>query len=305
MLRILLVFFIYSIPIFTANAETHVKLNQNNLNTSQIEQLTGAKGQLDSQENVFKVSVPRDDLHVIAAGVKLVPAMGLTSWVSFKEIDHHLMLAVGGLVLSENQVNPVMSVALNNGLHVTALHNHFFWDSPKVMFMNINGIGSETRLASAIGKVFSEIKLTSSDQVKMPFVDIDPDKTTLNPQIIDAILGTKGTLKNGVYKIVVGRTAQMDDHLIGSTMGINTWAAFAGSDAKAVVVGDFAMHESELQNVLKALRHAGIYIVAIHNHMTGEQPRFIFLHYWGIGSVKELASGLRGALNITKDYDGK
>lgn len=300
MLQFFLTLLISFFTIFAPNMGFAAPSDLNKLNISQIEQLTGAKGELNSQENVFKISVPRNDLHVVAAGVKLVPAMGLTSWVSFKKIDHHVM-AMGDLVLTEDQVNPVMSVALNNGLHVTALHNHFFWESPKVMFMHIDGIGNEKALATAVGKVFSEIKSTNSNPIKISNTIINPAKTSLNPKIIDAILGVKGTLKNGVYKVVFGRTAKMEGHTIGSTMGVNTWAAFAGSDNKAVVDGDFAMHESELQNVLKALRNAGIYIVAIHHHMNGEQPRFIFLHYFGIGSTKELAAGLRAALNLTKN----
>lgn len=298
MIRKLLIFLFCTFCLIDAYAATESDIN-NGFDISKIEMLTGGKGQLDSKENVFKVSVPRDDLHVIASGVALVPAMGLTSWVSFKKVDNHIM-AMGDLVLTENQVNPVMSVALNNGLHVTALHNHFFWDSPKVMFMHIDGMGSETALATAVGKVFSEIKSTSNTQIKIPFANIDSAKTSLNSQKIDEILGVKGTLKNGVYKVVFGRTTKMNGHTIASTMGVNTWAAFAGSDDKAVVDGDFAMHESELQSVLKTLRNSGIYIVAIHQHMIGEQPRIMFLHYWGIGSTKELATGLRAALDVTK-----
>lgn len=268
------------------------------LNPTQIEQLTGAKGQVDAQENVFKVSVPRDDLSVTIAGVKMVPAMGITSWAAFKSVGNQVMV-MGDMVLTEDQVNSVMSVALDNGLAVTALHNHFFWETPRLMFIHIEGMGKEADLAKAVGKVFAEIKTTSNEKGTIPKADINPTQTNLNPQKIDKILGVKGTLTNGVYKVTIGRTTKMEGHPVGNTMGINTWAAFAGSDDKAVVDGDFAMHEVEVQDVLKILRKANINIVSLHQHMIGENPRIIFLHYWGVGNAEHLATALRAALNVT------
>ncbi len=261
-----------------------------------IEALTGAKGKWLEQDGVFKVSFPRSDLHVKAAGVMLTPPMGLTVWAAFKLFDDHAMM-MGDMVLLEDQVNPVMSVALDNGLEVTALHNHFFWDSPKVMFMHIGGSGDPEQLAAAVGKVFAAIKATSSGKGSKPYANIDPAHTRLDPQKIEAILGRKGELKDGVYKVTFGRTTTMNGHEMGNAMGVNTWAAFAGSDKRAVVDGDFAMLESEVQPVLKALRRAGINIVAVHNHMTGESPRIVFLHFWGVGATTELAMGLKAALN--------
>lgn len=268
------------------------------LNTARIEELTGAKGKLDEKEGVFKVSVPRGDLDVKAAGVSLTPPMGLTSWASFKPAGQHTVV-MGDMVLLEDQVNPVMSTALDNGLEVTALHNHFLWDTPRVMFLHIGGMGSEEALAQAVGKVFAKIKETSAARGETPHAEIDPAKSSLDPAKIDAVLHQKGDLNNGVYKVVIGRTTRMHGGAMGSTMGVNTWAAFAGSDEQAVVDGDFAMLESELQPVLKALRGAGIDIVAIHQHMTGESPRIVFLHYWGVGTTQALAQGLRAALDKT------
>jgi len=261
-----------------------------------IETLTGAKGKFVEKEGVFKVSFPRSDLHVKASGVHITPPMGLTVWAAFKLLDDHAMM-MGDMVLLEDQVNPVMTVALDNGLEVTALHNHFFWDSPKVMFMHIGGSGDPEKLAAAVGKVFGAIKATSGGKGRRPYGKIDPVHTKLDPQKIEAILGVKGELKDGVYKATMGRSTTMDGHEMGNTMGVNTWAAFVGTDDRAVVDGDFAMLESELQPVLKALRHADINIVAIHNHMTGESPRIIFLHYWGISSTTNLATALKAALD--------
>ena len=266
---------------------------------ARIEELAGAKGSFNEKEGVFKVTMPRSDLSITAAGVRLTPPMGLTSWAAFKKAGQQTMV-MGDMVLLEDQVNPVMSVALDNGLEVTALHNHFFWDSPKVMFMHIGGMGDEAQLAAAVGKVFAKIKETSGGKGEVPHADIDPANSTLDPKKIDAVLGNISELKNGVYKVTIGRETRMQGQVMGNTMGVNTWAAFAGSDDKAVVDGDFAMLESELQGVLKALRGAGINIVAIHQHMSGESPRVLFLHFWGIGRTEDLAKGLKAALDTQK-----
>jgi hypothetical protein len=269
------------------------------LDTARIETLTGAKGALDEKEGVFKVSVPRMDLAVTAAGVRMTPPLGLTSWAAFKRAGDQAAV-MGDLVLLEDQVNPVMSVALDQGLEVTALHNHFFWDTPKVMFMHIGGMGDEASLATAVGRVFTKMSETSGGKGEAPRAEIDPARSSLDSKKIDAILGTKGTLASGVYKVVIGRTTRMHGHEMAAAMGVNTWAAFAGSDEQSVVDGDFAMLEPELQGVLKALRRAGILIVAIHHHMTGEEPRILFLHYWGFGRTEDLARGLRSALDETR-----
>src|SRR3989440_6834401 len=246
------------------------------LDTARIEQLTGLKGKLDEKEGAFKVSYPRNDIGSTAAGVKLTPPLGLTAWAAFSGGGAHTMV-MGDVVLTEDQVNTAMSAALDNGLEVTALHNHFFWDSPKVMFMHIGGMGDEAKLAEAVGKVFATLKQKSDG----PIGDIDPAKSTIDPARLDAAFGKKGEFKDGVYKATWGRTTKVHGMTMGNTMGVNTWAALAGTDEKAVIDGDFAMLEPELQDVLKALRHGGINIVAIHPHKSGEQPRLLFLSYLG------------------------
>jgi hypothetical protein len=265
------------------------------LDTARIEQLTGAKGTLNEKEGVFKVSFPRTDLHVTSAGVHITPPQGLTAWAAFTKVGDHAEV-MGDMVLTEDQVNPAMSAALDNGLTVTALHNHFFWDQPRVMFMHIGGMGDEATLAAGVGKVFAAMKQPGP----VPDAKIDPASTSLDPKKIEAVLGRKGEMANGVYKVTIGRQTKMAGHTMGNAMGVNTWAAFAGSDDQAVVDGDFAMLEGEMQNVLKALRHAGINVVAIHQHMTGENPRVMFLHYWGIGRTEDLAKGLAAALEQTR-----
>ena len=269
------------------------------IDAAKIEQLTGTKGEMNEKEGVFTVRAPRTDLQVTTAGVKMNPAMGLTSYVAFVNAGGKTMV-MGDTTLLEDQVNPVMSVALDNGLEVTALHNHFFWDTPKVMFMHIGGMGDEDKLASAVGKVFAKIKETSGGKGETPKADLDPAKTSLNPQSIESVMGMKGQMASGVYKVTIGRMTKMGGHEVGNAMGINTWAAFVGSDQQAAVDGDFVMRENELQSVLKALRGAGINIVAIHNHIETESPRVVFLHYWGVGPTTDLAKGLKAALDTQK-----
>ena len=265
------------------------------LDTRKIEAITGIKGEFNEKEGVFKVSFPRKDLQVKAAGVTITPAMGLTAWAAFTKPADHTMV-MGDIVLTEDQVNHVMSVALDNGLEVTALHNHFFFDTPKVMFMHIGGMGGEEQLATAVGKVFAALKEPKPVEGSFPHVDLSPSRTSLSPKKIEDILGEKGQLKDGVYKVTMGQTTKMQGQEVGKAMGVNTWAAFIGSDDKALVDGDFAMFEDELQGVLKALRSSGINIVAIHNHMVGELPRIVFLHYWGVGDTAGLTRGLKKAL---------
>jgi hypothetical protein len=269
------------------------------LDTATIERLSGVKGELIEKEGVLKVSVPRSDLDMSVAGVKMTPPLGLTSWAAFQKAGDQVMV-MGDMVVLEDQVNPVMSAALESGLEVTALHNHFLWDAPKVMFMHIGGMGDEAQLAGAVGKVFTTIKETSGGKGEVPRVELSAVQTSLDPKPIEDILGVKGQLASGVYKVTIGRTTKMHGHAVGNAMGVNTWAAFAGSDEKAVVDGDFIMFEHELQPALKALRGAGIHIVAIHNHMVEESPRTVFLHYWGVGSTRVLATGLKAALETQR-----
>src|SRR6266852_2484352 len=165
---------IISILLTTAVCPTSLsQAAESAIDTGAIERLTGAKGALDEKEGVFKVSMPRKDLSVIVAGVKMSPPMGLTSWAAF-ERDGKYDMVMGDLVLREDQVSPVMSAALDNGLEVTALHNHFVWDSPKIMFMHIGGMGRpEQELATSVGRVFAKIRETSG-KTNRPNAQIDP-----------------------------------------------------------------------------------------------------------------------------------
>jgi len=263
------------------------------VDTALVERLTGAKGVLDSATGVFKVSVPRTDLDVRVGGVRLHPRQGLTSWAAFQRTRGGAMV-MGDMVLRETQVNPVLSVALDNGLEVTALHNHFLGDTPRVMFMHVGGHGPIADLAAAVGEVFRAMQVEPPAGTR---AEIDPARTALDAHAIEEILRAPGELRDGVLRFTIGKATRMHGETASAAMGVSTWAAFAGSDGRAVVDGDFAMEEAELQAVLKALRRASIDVVAIHSHMTGEEPRIVFLHYWAVAPATELARGLRAALD--------
>lgn len=267
-----------------------------------IEELTGAKGKYDEKEGVFKVSFPRTDVAVSVDGLRLDPFMGLTSWAGFAKDPKEGMMVMGDLILFQDEVNPVMNVALYNGLEVTALHNHFFYDEPKVFFMHLAGRGDVEELAPAVRKALDKVKEIRAKS-SSPAHDFGGapmfGKNSITPKPIEDALGVKGEAKDGMFKVVLGRKTKMPCGCeVGKNMGVNTWAAFAGSDARAVVDGDIAMLEPELRGVLRALQSSGINIVAIHNHMTTENPRMIFLHYWGVGSTTDLAKGLKAALDV-------
>jgi uncharacterized protein DUF1259 len=273
------------------------------INIQKIEQITGAKGTVNSEERVFKVSFPRTDVKVTIDGWPMKPFMGLTSWAAFRKGGEKEAIVMGDLVLFEDEVNPVMTAALENGLDVTALHNHFFYENPKVYFMHISGDGSLETFAQALRKTqdkIKEIRAKNPDPVKgFPGPPL-PAESAIDGPAIEKVLGASGQGNSGMFKVIIGRKATMPCGCdVGKEMGVNTWAAFAGSNENAFVDGDFAALETELQLVLKALRAAGINIVAIHHHMIQEQPRFVFLHYWGKGQVMQLAEGLKNALNKT------
>jgi hypothetical protein len=293
--------------LFTFLAFTTMMLGETNgvgFDTKKIDELTGAKGVLNQEEGVFKVSFPRTDVKVTVDGWTMKPFMGLTSWAAFKASQKDQVIVMGDLVLFEDEVNPVMSAALDSGLAVTALHNHFFYDTPKVFFMHIGGEASLEKLAKAVRATQDKVKeiRSASAQPAKGFEGAPlPEESSIDGKSIEQILGTKGQANNGMFKAVIGRKAKMHGmDEVGKEMGVNTWAAFAGSNENSIVDGDFIVLESELQPVLKSLRAAGINIVAIHHHMTHEQPRFIFLHYWGKGAATQLAQGVRKALDQTQ-----
>ena len=274
------------------------------LDTAKIDNLTGLKGKLNEKEGVYKVTFPRDDVKVVVDGWTMPPFMGLGTWAAFTKGTHTEAMVMGDTVLFEDEVNAAMSAALDNGLNVTALHNHFFFDQPKVFFMHIEGEGMTEKLASAVKKVYDATKAIrgpdpkpaeSFSVVGQPSL---PEKNSITAAPLNEIFGMQGEAKDGMVKFTIGRPAKMHGVKIDKDMGVNTWAAFAGSDDNAVVDGDFAVTEDELQPVLKSLLKEKINIVAIHQHMTHEEPRMMFFHYWGRGRAKDLAQAVKGGILV-------
>ena len=270
------------------------------LDSGKIDQITGLKGKLNEKEGVYKVTFPRNDVKVAVDGWTMPPFMGLGTWAAFIETKSGAMV-MGDTVLFEDEVNPAMTAAFDNGLSVTALHNHFFFDKPKVFFMHIEGEGSINQLAEAVKEMYDAVKQVraANPQPKESFGGNSlQEKNSISGEPLNKIFGTNGEAKDGMVKFTFGRPATMHGVKIDNTMGVNTWAAFAGTDDNALVDGDFAVTEDELQAVLKSLVKQKIYIVAIHQHMTREQPRMMFFHYWGRGPAKDLATTIKGAFLI-------
>jgi rhodanese-related sulfurtransferase len=268
------------------------------LDTNRIEQITGLKGTWNAVEGVFKVSAPRSDVAVKVDEWKMPPFMGLTSWAAFLAGKKADTMVMGDFVLFEDEVNPVMSAALDHGLEVTALHNHFFHADPRVYFMHIGGEGTVEKLASGVKAALAkmkEIRAANPTPVKS-FGGGIPEKSIISAAPLAEAFTAKPQEKDGMVKFVFGRVAKMDCGCeVGKEMGVNTWASFGGTDDNAIVDGDFACQENELQVVLKSLRGSGIHIVAIHHHMIGESPRYVFLHYWGRGKAADLAKAIKVA----------
>lgn len=262
-----------------------------------IERITGLRGTLSTTEPVFKLTKPRDDVKVSVDGMPLPPFMGLSSWAAFSAHGGQLMM-MGDTVLFEDEVNPAMSAALDAGLEVTALHNHFFFDQPRVYFMHIGGVGSAEELAGGVRRLQDTVVQIrrARPQPAGRFDGGTPRRNRISAEPLEQMLDTRGEAKDGMFKVTIGRNASMHGVTIGKEMGVNTWAGFAGTDDAAVVDGDFAVLADELQPVLRAMRGAGINIVAIHQHMTAEEPRMLFLHYWGKGPARDLAAGVKKAL---------
>ena len=260
----------------------------------QVLQLLNRQG--DFKANVLKINIPRNDVQVVVDGVATPTAFGFGGWLAMTKGDGGQDVMMGDLVLLESEVNPVLSALIDNGIEVTAVHNHFFRDSPHMFYMHVMAHGGAMDLARKV-KPAVDLLGHSAAGAASP--------ATLQPGKIDTakiakIVGNEGEQNGSVYKITVGR----DDlglkdmgATINARMGLNSWAAFVGSDDKAAAAGDIAMVDSEVQPVLRALRKNNLDVVAIHHHMIGTNPQIIFLHYWGIGPTDQLAAGFRAALD--------
>jgi hypothetical protein len=260
--------------------------------------LTTLGKQGDFKDNVLKVNIPRNDLKVTIDGVATPTPFGFGGWLALTK-GTGMDVMMGDLVLTEDEVNPVMSALLTNGLDVTALHNHFFFDTPRIYYMHVHGHGTASDLAA---KVKPALALIGTHPPTATGTSGRAINGTLNSAALAKIVGYDGEQNAAVYKITIGRPdipLKEMGAAINARMGLNTWAAFFGSDADAVVAGDIAMLDREVTPVLKSLRSNGIDVVAMHHHMTGTDPQVIFLHYWGKGSAQKLATAFRAAIDQT------
>ena len=253
----------------------------------------------DFKAKVLKVNIPRNDLKVTIAGQSTPTPFGFGGWVAMTKAETGGEVLMGDLVLTQEEVNPVMSALLEHGIEVTALHNHFFFEEPRLFYMHVHGHGEAMNLARSIKPALDLIpKPPAAAPSSTPAAA--PAAPAFNLVAMDKIVGHQGESLGSVYKFTLGRDdLNLKEHgaPINARMGLNSWAAFAGNDADAQIAGDIAMRESEVEPVLKALRSHKLNIVAIHHHMLATQPTVIFLHYWGRGPAEELAVGFRAALD--------
>jgi len=264
--------------------------------------LTALGKQGDYKANVLKVNIPRNDVSVTVANVKTPTPFGFGGWVAMTKGTGGMDVMMGDLVLTQDEVNPVMSALLDNGIDVTALHNHFLWDEPRMYYMHVHAHGKPADLARKVKPALDLIGKGAGRPAAAPAAAAAAPGTTIDTAKLAQIVGTQGEQTGAVYKITIGRDDLKLTEMgapINARMGLNTWAAFVGTNDNAAVAGDVAMLASEVQPVLKALRKNGLDVVAIHHHMTGTQPTIYFLHYWGTGPAEKLASGFKAAVSET------
>jgi hypothetical protein len=269
------------------------------IDTSVIERIMGMKGKFNNGE--YKVTVPQNDLNVEVDGFKIIPAMGLGTWIDFAPSSDGAMI-MGDIILTETDLKPVQQEVIRQGLTISAIHNHFVRNHPNVMYMHIGGSGNVEQIAQKAKAVLDKIKEVRGGDPSKGTASNESVQNTLDTKKLDDILGYKAEMSKGVYKYTIGRPdVSLKEHGVSVTtfMGFNTWAAFQGTPDHAAVAGDFTMTENEVAPVIKALIENGIEVVAVHNHMVHEQPRIFFLHYWGIGNAEQLAKGLKAALDQT------
>jgi len=269
------------------------------LDTTTIEKVMGTKGKSNNGE--YKITIPQNDLNIEVDGFKIIPAMGLGTWIAFTPTKEGAMI-MGDIILTETDLKPVQQEVIKQGLAISAIHNHFVRNHPNVMYMHIGGSGKTEMMAQKAKAILEKVKESRGGDPSKGTASSAPVTNMLDTKKLDEILGYKAEMSKGVYKYTIGRPdVSLKEHgtTVTTFLGFNTWAAFQGTPDHAAVAGDFTMLEDEVAPVIKTLIENGIEVVAVHNHMVHEQPRIFFLHYWGVGNAEQLAKGLRAALNET------
>lgn len=266
-----------------------------------IDAALGKKGAYNEAQATHVVGFPRNDLKVSVRGEPVPIPLGFGGWAAFKNCtEGGRAVFMSDNVLLEEEVNPLIDAALANGLEVGAIHNHFFYEQPRIFFMHLHGTGSPEDLAQRYAKTISATKIAPANQPK-PSPSAQTAKEIFDLPALDAITGKTGVVNGPAYKYTVGRN-DLQVFEMGADMtaaiGLNTWASFVGTPENAVVAGDVAMLAHEVNPVIRHLRSKGVEICAVHNHMLSEQPRITFLHYLVRGRATEVAQTFRGALDL-------
>ena len=261
---------------------------------SKVAEALGKSGSVQPGD-VYKVGLPRSDLHVTAGGVPLKPAFGLGSWVAFKQAGSPAEAVVmGDLVLLESEVGPVVRKLQEQEIEQTAIHNHLLHESPRVMYVHIRGHGDPVKLATAIHQALGLSKTPFGESAKKP------ESIALDTAAVNQALGQTGKVNGGVYQVSVPRAEKVTEGgmEVPPAMGVATALNFQPTGGKrAAITGDFVLIGSEVNAVIKALRQNGIQVTALHSHMLDESPRLFFMHFWANDDAVKLATGLRAALD--------
>lgn len=259
---------------------------------SDVEKTLGISGKME--EGAYIVRFGRTDISVTINGEPVPTSFGFGGWTAWKSMGKDTMV-MGDLVLLDQEINPVISALAEANIDVTGLHNHFLWEQPRIMYMHIHGMGEMKALAQGVRNALDKTGTPLGHPAAPPTA---PPPLTLDTKRIEQIVGHPGQEGGGVFKITVGRKGVKDHGVaVTSSMGLNSWVAFVGTNERAHVAGDAAMTAGEVNKVIRALRRRGVDIVAVHNHMVDEKPRIFFLHYWGTGKAENLAQAFREALD--------
>jgi hypothetical protein len=266
-----------------------------------IETALGKKGTYVEAQSTHTTPLPRNDLKVSVKGESVPISFGFGGWVAVKKtLDGKLAVLMSDTVLLQEEVNLLISAAHANGLEVGAIHNHFFYEEPRIFYMHVHGMGSVEELARKYAATIKASKLLPANQPPAGPAPARTGKELFDLPALDAIVKYTGAVNGSTYKYTVGRD-DLKVLAMGAEMtaaiGLNSWASFAGSSNAAHIAGDIAMLENEVNPVIRALRANNLEVVAVHNHMLGDQPRMIFLHYYGRGPAAQLARGFRAALD--------
>lgn len=280
------------IPVYPKTMPVKFPNNSEQYDWTAVKKIFGQEG--STVKDVFKAAFPRFDLKVNIGDVYIDPYLALTSWVAFEKLEHNSIM-MGDLVLIESEIEPVMSRLIENGIEVTALHNHLLHEIPRIMYMHIHGTGNPIKLAQGVKDALS---LT-----KTPFMKMEHQASSqADWRIVEDILGSKGSHKDNVLQLSFPRVRMFREHgmVIPPSMGVSHAVNFQSEGQNAAATGDFVLLANEVNPVVRALRENGISVTAIHNHMLYEVPRIFFLHFWAVGQPERLAKTLKYVVELAK-----